>query len=195
MPQTVHVSWQSSASADWGTVPAWFGAALTGGSLLLGLYILLRDRRKEERTEASLVVCWRVWNENVYVTHIYNASKRTIVDVFLLLRLPKGSAPDPRIPWVALRGPAVIRREAEESIESRRGERGDLVPEFVFFQDADGIFWIRNLPRGDLRRFSTTRAGLNSTTAKLGRRLRSKQAADLLRILAPAARTEDVDDL
>jgi hypothetical protein len=30
---------------DWGNVPAWVGAVLTGGSLLLGFYILLRDRR------------------------------------------------------------------------------------------------------------------------------------------------------
>ncbi|MBB6078664.1 hypothetical protein HNR57_004606 [Streptomyces paradoxus] len=30
---------------------------LTGGSLLLGFYILLRDRRKEEREEANLVTC------------------------------------------------------------------------------------------------------------------------------------------
>ena len=41
---------------DWGSAPAWASAILTGGSLLLGFYILLRDRRKEERQEAARVV-------------------------------------------------------------------------------------------------------------------------------------------
>ncbi|MFC9595780.1 hypothetical protein ACFTUC_39040 [Streptomyces sp. NPDC056944] len=41
---------------DWGTFPAWLSALLTGGSLLLGFYILLRDRRKEERQEALKLV-------------------------------------------------------------------------------------------------------------------------------------------
>jgi hypothetical protein len=43
---------------DWGTVPTWISSVLTSGSLLLGFYILLRDRREEERSQAALVVCW-----------------------------------------------------------------------------------------------------------------------------------------
>ena len=42
---------------DWGSVPAAIGSILTGGSLLLGFYILFRDRRKEERAQASRVGC------------------------------------------------------------------------------------------------------------------------------------------
>jgi hypothetical protein len=33
----------------------WVAAILTGGSLLLGFYILLRDRRKEETAQANRV--------------------------------------------------------------------------------------------------------------------------------------------
>jgi hypothetical protein len=41
---------------DWGNVPSWFGSVLTGASLMLGFYILLRDRSKEEREQASKVI-------------------------------------------------------------------------------------------------------------------------------------------
>lgn len=40
-------SWVSDV--DWGNVPARVGGVLTGGSLLLGFYTLLRDRRKRSR--------------------------------------------------------------------------------------------------------------------------------------------------
>src|SRR5664280_2404232 len=43
---------------DWGAIPTWFGAILTGGSLLLGFYLLLRVRRKEERAQIDKVMVW-----------------------------------------------------------------------------------------------------------------------------------------
>lgn len=43
----------AARSLDWGSVPAWVSSLLTGGSLLLGFYILLRDRRKEEWSQAA----------------------------------------------------------------------------------------------------------------------------------------------
>ncbi|MFC7830718.1 hypothetical protein [Streptomyces sp. NPDC057375] len=59
---------------DWGTVPTWASAVLTGGSLLLGFYILLRDRKKEERADALKIICWHERGER-YVTHVLNASE------------------------------------------------------------------------------------------------------------------------
>ncbi|WP_375491978.1 hypothetical protein [uncultured Jatrophihabitans sp.] len=44
-------------SPDWGNVPAWVGAFLTSGSLFLAFTLLLRDRRKEERSQADQVSC------------------------------------------------------------------------------------------------------------------------------------------
>jgi hypothetical protein len=41
---------------DWGTVPDWVGGIGTTGALLLGFYILLRDRRKEDRTQAARII-------------------------------------------------------------------------------------------------------------------------------------------
>lgn len=47
---------------DWGNVPAWVASILTGASLLLGFYILLRDRRKEEREQALRIITSSVRN-------------------------------------------------------------------------------------------------------------------------------------
>ncbi|MFC3964054.1 hypothetical protein [Nocardia jiangsuensis] len=41
---------------DWGSVPAWAGSILTSGSLGLGFYILLRDRRNDEEDQARQLV-------------------------------------------------------------------------------------------------------------------------------------------
>jgi len=62
MRQIVAPIWQTTgmlaahSHIDWGNVPAWVASILTGGSLLLGFYILLRDRRKEERRQARRIV-------------------------------------------------------------------------------------------------------------------------------------------
>jgi hypothetical protein len=43
---------------DWGNVAAWLAALLTGGSLLLGFFIILRDRRREVRRQANQISCF-----------------------------------------------------------------------------------------------------------------------------------------
>jgi hypothetical protein len=54
---------------DWGNVPSWFGSVLTGASLMLGFYILLRDRSKEEREQASKVMAqhYDLWPPDHYL--------------------------------------------------------------------------------------------------------------------------------
>lgn len=46
------------AAADWGSVPEWVGGIGTAGALLLGFYLMLRDRQQTERVQASQVVAW-----------------------------------------------------------------------------------------------------------------------------------------
>lgn len=46
----------TTLTVDWGDIATWVQSLLTGGSLLLGFYILLRDRRKEERRQVERVV-------------------------------------------------------------------------------------------------------------------------------------------
>lgn len=46
------------ATIDWGNAPAWVGAVLSGGSLLLALSILARDRLERRRASADKVSTW-----------------------------------------------------------------------------------------------------------------------------------------
>jgi hypothetical protein len=43
---------------NWGDVPAWVASLLTGGSLLLGFWILLRDRRNTDRAQIDRFAFW-----------------------------------------------------------------------------------------------------------------------------------------
>ena len=79
-------------SLDWGTVPAWVGSILTGGSLLLGFYILLRDRRNREIEQARQVSAHLNFltlgkpppgkeNESGAQVTVYNSSSASIFDI------------------------------------------------------------------------------------------------------------------
>lgn len=47
---------------EWGTIPAAVSSLLTAGSLMLGFYILLRDRRHKEEEQARKVSVWLTSN-------------------------------------------------------------------------------------------------------------------------------------
>ncbi|MFJ3205720.1 hypothetical protein [Streptomyces sp. NPDC086989] len=68
---------------DWGTVPAWFGAIGTTGSLSLALAILLRDKRRDDLAEArKLVVSWLTpCGGDGHKVRITNASDRPFISV------------------------------------------------------------------------------------------------------------------
>lgn len=75
---------------DWGTVPVWVGAVLTAGSLLLGFYIILRDRWKSEKEQASKVAYW-VTNSHEregYLATVNNGSESPIYGVGVLRQVP-----------------------------------------------------------------------------------------------------------
>src|SRR4051794_33457602 len=70
---------------DWGAVPAWVGALLTGSSLILALRIMLQDRRKGERAEALKVICWSGTAEvREMTTHVLNTADRPVTNVSLV---------------------------------------------------------------------------------------------------------------
>ncbi|WP_143548831.1 hypothetical protein [Rhodococcus sp. ACPA1] len=71
---------------DWGNIPAWIGSILTGGSLLLGFYILLRDRWKEEKEQAKQLLIRRIRKSKKregydYLLVITNTSELPFYDV------------------------------------------------------------------------------------------------------------------
>lgn len=43
---------------NWGDVPTWVASVLTGGSLILGFAILLRDRRRMDRSQIDQFAFW-----------------------------------------------------------------------------------------------------------------------------------------
>lgn len=81
------------SQVQWGPLSAWVGSLLTAGSLLLGFYILLRDRRKEEQAQARQVTT-ELSSSTAYPDtgpvdyaelQIHNGSTSAIFDVVLIL--------------------------------------------------------------------------------------------------------------
>ena len=84
--------WQYPFRADvWGTAGQWFSGIVSGGALGLGFYLMLRDRRKEERAQAQLITCRREPTgprsdsdgDPVYpgLVHVLNHSTRPIYSI------------------------------------------------------------------------------------------------------------------
>ncbi|NKY29419.1 hypothetical protein [Nocardia gamkensis] len=155
-------------SIDWGTLPTWVSAFLTSGSLALGFYILLRDRKKEELTEARKVICWIDYDNDAHVNHVLNTTDRTVSRVRVLVELR--SAANVLEPYHL----ANIIRPGEEATAStpRRVGDGKAVPEFIEFDDADGISWVRDLRTGLTHRASTGRQLTRRELRDRKRRLR-----------------------
>lgn len=122
---------------DWGTVPAWASAILTSGSLLLGFYILLRDRRKEETEEARKLV----FSTNTphggdpHVARVTNVSDRPFLSVGLFnadqWRTDQQTGEDPEGP--------LLPGQSREYTHNGSGS-GALAARF---QDADGQNWVK----------------------------------------------------
>ncbi|MBQ0830843.1 hypothetical protein [Streptomyces tagetis] len=138
---------------EWGTVPAWFSAVLTGGSLLLGFYILLRDRRKEERNEALKVVTWTergADDEGSFIRiHVRNTADRPILYVNALYSKGDGSGEirslPAAVPWVP--------KDEEIALDVPRYQDGRRTLALgLSFQDADGFRWVKDISSHDVYR-------------------------------------------
>jgi hypothetical protein len=60
------------AQAQWGTVPAWFG----GASLLLAVFLFMRDRRRDDRALIDKVAIWPTVTYDQTFTALQGAGKR-----------------------------------------------------------------------------------------------------------------------
>jgi hypothetical protein len=87
---------------------------------------------------------------------------------------------------------AVIRPGEEVFKDSARGGlRRRNPPQFVTFQDADGQFWIRDLPTGQLAQLRNERIDRGSLLAKyLARRQKRRSFRRLRQWMTPIARSE-----
>jgi hypothetical protein len=125
------------AAIEWGTVPAWVSAFLTGGSLLLGFYILLRDRRKEERAEARKLVFSVEWQDDgSHTVRVTNVSERA----FLYVGLFNADQ------WEYLYGTGEYDGDGPMQAGEYRVYRHDGSDSGALaarFQDADGQNWVK----------------------------------------------------
>ncbi|MEU6354457.1 hypothetical protein ABZ896_34890 [Streptomyces sp. NPDC047072] len=146
------------SGADWGTVPAWLSAVLTGGSLLLGFYILLRDRRKAEQADALKVICCRNRGNDGYTTHVLNASDRTVHNITMHGLLRGNPGEGHRLLFEGFGMTGTLRADEEKTVETPR-RTGDtkVIPWAVSFTDSDGATWLRDLTTGRLHEYGRSR--------------------------------------
>ncbi|MCQ8772090.1 hypothetical protein [Streptomyces telluris] len=123
---------------EWGTIPTWISAVLSGGSVLMALHIIRRDRKKDERADAMKVLCW-----NSDKTEVVNGSDRAIRHVRVMAELKeyKGKRGPFRHRTVA----ETLRPGEEASIARNWGDNFFPEPVAVVFLDSDGKEWARDL--------------------------------------------------
>lgn len=103
-------------SIEWGSVPDWFGAVGTVGALLLGLVILARDKRKDQRAEADEFISrldvrrtdvphsQPTWSGQFYATNIGRAPIYDVALYFPTLSVSRKTTQRPfRIFWSIIR--------------------------------------------------------------------------------------------
>ncbi|MFE6903593.1 hypothetical protein ACFVFJ_43340 [Streptomyces sp. NPDC057717] len=134
---------------EMGTLPTWISAFLTGGSLLMGFHILLRDRRKEEREQAVGIVCWIDRGSDENTVHILNTTARPISHAGVFVQIGVGEGPGDI--W----GMSSIVAAGSDEIHTfprRSDDNEKLIPTIVLFTDSHGIEWVRHLSTDTLRR-------------------------------------------
>ncbi|WP_327723925.1 hypothetical protein [Streptomyces europaeiscabiei] len=148
---------------DWGTVPAWASTILTSGSLLLGFYILLRDRVKDERAEALKLICWSVDSADARRVHVLNLADRAFTHPYIIVAFEESDAlasvgfatdrADVGGLFTLVDDRVVVIRPGEEIVRDiPRREQEAIQPIAVTFLDADGVVWTRELDGGHLTR-------------------------------------------
>ena len=102
----------------WGDVPTWLSSIMTGGSLLLGFYILLRERRKNEEEQARKLACWFDLDVSAVVQHPNSLANY----VYMVILHNYSTAP---ILYIHLHGRPLTQRQIREKLNE--GEKLDGV--------------------------------------------------------------------
>ncbi|MGW0819448.1 hypothetical protein ACWD00_40770 [Streptomyces viridiviolaceus] len=148
---------------DWGSVPTWFSAIGTTGSLLATAGIIVRDRRKDQRTDAARVACWteaptayEVGDDSVDLEayrflRVHNTADRPVFDLFALVG-PDDSAMYHRhdLGHVVPAG-----EQATFLVPFEQHSFGPLPPSrpaAVEFRDVERTTWVYDLSAGTLHR-------------------------------------------
>lgn len=146
----------------WGTIPAWFSAVGTTGALAATIGIIVRDRRKDARTDAARLACWferpgadeadySVDQEHTGSLRVRNDADRPVYDVVVMV------GPDDRMAYVRKHLTHVLSpdEEATFAVPFRTVgivSRPPIGPAAVEFQDVDNVSWVRDLENHTLVR-------------------------------------------
>ncbi|MFD5342294.1 hypothetical protein ACFWJY_00610 [Streptomyces anulatus] len=150
-------------TTDWGSVPTWFSAIGTTGSLLATAGIFARDRRKDQRTDAARVACWietpsayevdgvSVDLETHRVLRVHNTADRPVFDLFALIG-PDSTRWYRRHP---LDHVVPAGEQASFLVPFEPYSSGSLPPSgpaAVEFRDVERTTWVYDLEAGTLHR-------------------------------------------
>lgn len=121
---------------------------------MLGFSILLRDRRREERSQAALIVCWSQTLNAIETVRILNSSSRPVSNIIVFAHNPHIA--DEYVPS-ATRWEGFVAKEILMSQELCEGLNfvtepidGRWFPRYITFVDVNGSRWIRFLGTGFL---------------------------------------------
>lgn len=151
------ISWPT---IDWGNAPAWVGAFLSGGSLLLALTILARDRSERRRASADKLATWWMIEsasdegpdspdyEYVLTVFAYNANEAPLSHIVL-----EGNAGGTNLTqeWFNLGdggSPESVQHGITYRVAVGFWTRPKLNRLYVVFNDAGGRYFVRNLATG-----------------------------------------------
>jgi hypothetical protein len=169
---------------DWGNVPAWFGATITSGSLLVAANSYRRSVRDKEREQASKVAAWVGKIDEVGVSQhllrLRNSSDSPVFDVTVkfdddnelyFAELPPETTTSHALPdSMPASGPPIVREFSVSvstillPIEVTRETVLNSPGPDVRFRDSLGRWWLRSGTGGLKRltsRFSAHAYGVN----------------------------------
>ncbi|MGW6268924.1 hypothetical protein [Streptomyces sp. NPDC055060] len=127
------------SGADFGDVPTWVGTLLTGGSLFLAFYIMLRDRRNAEQQEARKVALRvRLDTDGVRLFSLHNGSDRTVDGIGIF-----ATAPDQALSGL-MQAPRATLAPGATSTEWRITSAWLREGASVTFVDSNGVRWVRS---------------------------------------------------
>ncbi|MGV9816335.1 hypothetical protein ACWDTQ_31030 [Streptomyces cellulosae] len=127
------------AAIDWGSVPTWFSAIGTTGSLIATLTIVLRDRRKDEREDAAcLAVWWGKGEQGADELRIHNAAGRPVFDL-VAYGWVTPAFDDQELRPRKFKKDLVVVVAAGAEVSMPVPMRGDV--EWVTFRDAHQVVW------------------------------------------------------
>jgi hypothetical protein len=160
------VSWMwkwltSDAAGNFGQM---LGSVLTGASVLLAVYLLLREVRSKERQQPDKLVAWITPVGPKSTLHVLNTSEQPIIHPTVMLtksglwrrflrngigglrRIPKGARTAARLISLGALNQHVLNANAAESVDMPIDDRGiDYSCVLIQFQDAAGKTWNKEI--------------------------------------------------